>query len=182
MRANITKVPVMKTVLLDFIPVFKYKKFSVFSLYISQVFYALKKKSEVKLCHVSHLSMTGTLAEHSDCYGSEETGMVKLLSRAASCSKCGMARYQHIIKPLANTHSLTAQSPSVFKPQCPRLSGVFSLGLYPDKPSSKRWLFIHHNEAQVWEVSLAKVPLKFAKNWCYRVLKTGQVPVCSPHH
>lgn len=62
------------------------------------------------MCHVSLLSMTGTSAEHSDCYGSEETGMVKLLSRAASCSKCGMARYQHIIKPLANTHSLTAQS------------------------------------------------------------------------
>lgn len=51
------------------------------------------------MCHASHLSMTGTSAEHSDCYGSEETGMVKLLSWAESRSKCGMARYQHIIKP-----------------------------------------------------------------------------------
>lgn len=62
------------------------------------------------MCHASHLSMTGISAEQSDCYGSEETGTMKLLSRAASCSKCGMARYQHIIKPLANTRPLTAQS------------------------------------------------------------------------
>lgn len=101
----------MKRILLNFTSVFKYKKFSVFSLYKSSFYAKLKKKkSQVKLCHASHLSMTGTSAEHSDCYGSEETGMVKLLSRPASCSKCGMARYQHIIKPLANTHSLTAQS------------------------------------------------------------------------
>lgn len=44
------------------------------------------------------------------------------LSRIVPCSKCGMARYQHIIKSLANIYTLTTQSrrvssrPSVLDP------------------------------------------------------------------
>lgn len=88
----------------------KIKNFRFFSLYTSQISIVFwgKKLGKVVSCRLS--KYTGTSAEHCNCYGSKKTGMAKLLSRTASCSKCGMARYQHIIKSLANTHSLTAQS------------------------------------------------------------------------
>lgn len=115
----------MGNVLLDFI-LFRNKNFSAFFLYTNQVLW-YAEEGQVKLHHLCHLNTMGTLAEQCNCSGSEETGMVKLLSRTSSCSKCGMDRYQHIIKPLANTHSLTTQSRRVSL----RTSVLDSLASFP---------------------------------------------------
>lgn len=72
----------------------------------------------VKLCHVSsfggiYLDTLGTSAEENNCSGSTEIEKMTFLSRRISCSKCGMARHQHIIKSLANICALTTQSSRV---------------------------------------------------------------------
>lgn len=45
-----------------------------------------------------------------NCSGSKKTEIVMSLFRMIFPSKCGMARNQHIIKPLANISTLTTQS------------------------------------------------------------------------
>lgn len=55
------------------------------------------------------LDTIGTSAEDNKCFDSKRIEIMTFLSRIITCSKCGMARYQHIIKSLANMYTLTTQ-------------------------------------------------------------------------
>lgn len=132
----------------------------------------------------AYLDTIGTSIEGNNCFGSKTIEIMTFLFRIISCPKCGMARYQHIIKSLANMYTLTPQSRRVsLRSSVLTLWHLFP-GPYPDKPGYKRLLLTHHNEAQVPEGSTAKAQWSWPRIDATEHWKQDSVLLSSPapHH
>lgn len=84
----------------------------------------------------TYLDTIRTSTEGNNCFGSKRIEIMTFLSRIISCPKCGMARYQHIIKSLANMYTVTTQSRRVSL----RPSVLDSLASFPRAISWQAWL------------------------------------------